>query len=629
MYIKNNLYKLSRVIISIIIYIILISINYTIGFKIDGLDGGLELILPLTLFISLYLFISYDIILKSLKSIFTFNFLNENTLMIIASIGAFILLEYIEAIAIILFFQIGALFEDYAVNKTRTSITDLMNLKIDKAYKIEGDNIIEVDVDSLKVNDIVLIKVGDKVPCDGILIEGKTNLDLKSLTGESLPIFKGINDEILSGSLNLEAPFKMKILKKYEDSTVYKILELVENSSFNKSDKERFISKFAKYYTPIVVLSALVFFLIYGFTSSDFNEAINRSLNFLVVSCPCALVISVPLTFFSTIGAASKRGILIKGANFIEEFNKINLIAFDKTGTLTKGDLKASGIKILNNMSEKEFLNIVYNIEKNSNHPIAKAIIKNIDINKTSNIDYLIKEIIGFGLIGKDKDKNIVIIGNKKLLDDRNINAPKLELSGTIIYVALNNKVIGYLNVINEIKEEAKDIIKYLKNDNIKTIMLSGDNKNVASYVSKKLALDTYHYSLLPKDKVDYIKKYKDLNNKVCFIGDGINDAPSLILSDIGISMGNIGSQSAIEASDIVFMNDELNNIKILKKMCKKAMIIVNENIYIAILLKILVLILSTLGYAPIWLAIFSDVGVAILAILNAIRILFIKNNNK
>ena len=580
-------------------------------------DSELSYLFPLSLYLVLYLAIGYDVILKAIRNISHGQIFDENFLMLIATIGAFATFEFEEAVAVLVFYQFGEFFQDYAVNRSRNSIKELMEICPTYANKIVDGSIEVVLPEEVKVGDVLLVKPGEKVPLDGIVKEGASSLDTRALTGESALREIEVGQEILSGSINIESDLEIEVTKEFSNSTVSKILELVENASSNKAKAENFISKFAKFYTPIVCLLALLLVVIPGSITGDWMTWLTRSLNFLVVSCPCALVISIPLSFFSGIGIASKNGILIKGSNYIEKLNKANIFIFDKTGTLTEGDFEVS--KVYPEDKKDEILSLAAIAESKSNHPIANSIKKAYVVD--DNLSYSLTNVQGRGIIAK-KDDEVILCGNAKLLKENGIEFKEADEIGSVIYVAKNNIFLGYIVVQDKIKEESKEVISYL-NSKGKTIMLTGDNSSVANKVASYLNLTSYKASLLPQDKVKEVEniiKNKGKNDVVCYVGDGINDAPSLMIADVGISMGKVGSDAAIEASDVVITNDNLTKIKLSKRIAKKVITFVNENIYFAIGIKVLVLILSALGYAEMWLAIFADVGVSFLAILNSLR---------
>lgn len=617
---KKQKKELIRIIIALVLFIVLLIIDKVLNLEtIIPNANNYGWLLPFFLYLSLYLYIGYDVLYKAIRNIFHGEIFDENFLMCLATIGAFGIKEFSEGVAVLLLYQIGEWFQDYAVKKSRKSISSLMDIRPDYANLIKDNGkVIEVDPNELKVDDFILIKPGEKVPVDGIIVEGTSSLDTKALTGESLPFDVNVNSKVISGSINLTGLIKVKVEKKFQDSTVSKILDLVENASSKKSKSENFITKFAKIYTPLVVLGAVLLVIIGGAITNEWIAWLERSLNFLVVACPCALVISVPLSFFAGIGCASKYGILIKGSSYVEKLNKANVFIFDKTGTLTKGNFVIS--KIYPENKKDEILKYAAICEYNSNHPIALAIKKSYTFEVDNTYDLI--DVAGKGLIAK-KDNELILAGNNKLMLDYNINVPNVNEIGTTVYIAKNNQFIGYLVVSDEIKEDSKKLIKYLKQNNIKTIMFTGDNEKIASSVANELCISEYKASLLPQNKAEELKimlNNKNKNDVICFVGDGINDAPSLMMSDIGISMGGIGSDAAIEASDIVLMHDDLDSLIIAKKIAKKTLLIVKENIIFAILIKVLVLILSICGYAFMWLAICADVGVCLLAILNSLR---------
>lgn len=617
---KKQKKELIRIIIALVLFIVLLIIDKVLNLEtIIPNANNYGWLLPFFLYLSLYLYIGYDVLYKAIRNIFHGEIFDENFLMCLATIGAFGIKEFSEGVAVLLLYQIGEWFQDYAVKKSRKSISSLMDIRPDYANLIKDNGkVVEVDPNELKVDDFILIKPGEKVPVDGIIVEGTSSLDTKALTGESLPFDVNVNSKVISGSINLTGLIKVKVEKKFQDSTVSKILDLVENASSKKSKSENFITKFAKIYTPLVVLGAVLLVIIGGAITNEWIAWLERSLNFLVVACPCALVISVPLSFFAGIGCASKYGILIKGSSYVEKLNKANVFIFDKTGTLTKGNFVIS--KIYPENKKDEILKYAAICEYNSNHPIALAIKKSYTFEVDNTYDLI--DVAGKGLIAK-KDNELIFAGNNKLMLDYNINVPNINEIGTTVYIAKNNQFIGYLVVSDEIKEDSKKLIKYLKQNNIKTIMFTGDNEKIASSVANELCISEYKASLLPQNKAEELKNMlnnKNKNDVICFVGDGINDAPSLMMSDIGISMGGIGSDAAIEASDIVLMHDDLDSLIIAKKIAKKTLLIVKENIIFAILIKVLVLILSICGYAFMWLAICADVGVCLLAILNSLR---------
>lgn len=581
------------------------------------------------LFIISYIIVGKEILEKAFKNITRGKVFDENFLMTVATLGAFLIGEYPEAVAVMLFYQIGELFQSYAVDKSRKSVAALMDIRPDYANLLDDGKEIKVNPEKVNIGDVIIIKPGEKIPIDGVVIEGNTSLNTFALTGETVPREVGKKDEVLSGSINNEGLIKVKTTKKFSDSTVSKILDLVENASSKKSNSENFISKFAKYYTPIVVVIALTLCIFPPIIlNQKFTTWIYRGLSFLVVSCPCALVVSIPLSFFGGIGASSKIGVLIKGSNYLESLSKTETIICDKTGTLTEGVFEVQKIEPVD-ISEKELLKYAAYTEHFSNHPISmslkKAYGKKIDSSKVTNT----KEISGKGVIATIDNKEI-IVGNEKILKDENIKYVKSEEVGTIIYIAIDKKFAGTIVISDKIKKDAKKAIRLFRKNNVKKIvMLTGDKENISKEVFDELKLDDYKAELLPQDKVEIVEqiiKEKTESKQVAFIGDGINDAPVLALSDIGIAMGGAGSDAAIEAADIVIMTDEPSKLADAMKISKKTMKIVKENIIFAITVKIVVLLLSALGLATMWAAVFADVGVSVIAILNALRILRVKN---
>lgn len=610
----------------------IILMAFSIIILIIGLLLESYVILSTILFIISYLVISYDILIKSFKNIIRGQIFDENFLMAIASIGALILKEYHEAILVIFLYKLGELFQDYALNNSHKSIKNLLELQPKVANLVINDEVKEVDPSIVNVNDIILIKVGERIPLDGIIIEGSSSFDTSSINGESLPKDLEVNDYVNSGYINLSKVIKVKVLKEYKDSTVSKMLKLIEESSVNKSNNEKFITKFSKYYTPLVCLLAFLVALIPSLIhiinpniiKEGFDIWVYRALVFLVVSCPCALVISVPLAFFSGIGRCSKDGILVKGSNYLEKMSKVSSIVFDKTGTITKGNFVVSEV-YNENTSKEEVLKYAYICDYYSNHPIALAIkdkCKDLNIELGSNYE----ELSGLGskcLI----DNKVLLVGNHKLMELNNIEYSKLDLIGTIIYVSLDNVYLGSIVIKDELKDNIKESINKINNQNISTLMLSGDNESIVKEVCESVDIKSYKANLNPIEKVNELEKeIKKAKDNVIFIGDGVNDAPSLVKADVGISMGSIGSDVAIESSDIVINDDNIDKINTLLKVSKKTTNIVKQNIIFSIGVKVLVMILSAIGFANIILGIFADVGVMILAVLNAIRILRVKS---
>ena len=610
-----------KIVVSFILFMLAIIFN----FNNDWINKGLYIIS--------YLIVGFEIIKKAIRNIFRGKVFDENFLMTVATIGAFGIGEFPEAVAVMLFYQVGELFQSYAVDKSRKSISSLMDIRPDYA-NIERDGKVErVDPDEVNVGDIIIIKPGEKVPLDGIIMEGKSSLDTKALTGQPLPKDVEEGEEVLSGCINLNGVLRVQITKEFEESTVSKILDLVENASSKKSKSENFITKFATYYTPIVVLIALVLAIVPPLIidGAMFSDWIYRALSFLVVSCPCALVISIPLSFFGGIGAASKIGVLIKGSNYLEAISNAEIVVFDKTGTLTEGKFEVQEVSSID-MSKEELLKYAAYAENYSNHPISISVKmaygKEIDKSKIEST----QELSGLGIVARVLDKE-VFVGNDKLMKEKEIEYTKCDEVGTILYVAVDGKYVGYILIADRIKRDSYNAIKGLKKNGIKkTVMLTGDKRNVGETVAKKLGLDKVYAELLPDGKVKRVEKLlkeKSDNGKLVFVGDGINDAPVLALSDIGIAMGALGSDAAIEAADVVIMTDEPSKIVNAIQLSKRTMNIVKQNIFFAIGVKILVLILSALGISTMWEAVFADVGVSVIAIINSLRVLNVKNISK
>lgn len=577
------------------------------------------------IFIIAYFIIGYDILLKAFKNINRGKVFDENFLMSVATIGALFIGNIPEAVSVMLFYQVGELFQSYAVDKSRKSVADLMDIRPDYANVIRNDKNIKVDPNEVNIEETILVKPGEKIPLDGIIIEGNSMLNTIALTGETIPKIVGKGDKVVSGCVNIEGILKIKVTKKFGESTVSKILELVENATSRKSSSEAFITKFAKYYTPIVCTIALVLAIFPPLIlKQPFNTWIYRALSFLVVSCPCALVVSIPLSFFGGIGASSSIGVLVKGSNYLEALSNTEIVVCDKTGTLTEGVFKVQKIEAIS-ISNEELLKYAAYAEIFSNHPIAlslkEAYGKKIDSKSITDI----KEISGKGVFAKIDGKEI-LVGNEKLLKEKNIDFNKSNDIGTIVYVVVDNKYCGYIVISDRIKKDSYKAISLLKKNNVKKIvMLTGDKSDISRKVSEELNLDEFHSELLPQDKVKKVEKLmleKSDGGKLLFIGDGINDAPVLALSDVGVAMGCLGSDAAIEAADIVIMNDEPSKIAEAIKISHKTMRIVKENIVFAITVKMVVLVLSALGIATMWFAVFADVGVSVIAILNALRIL-------
>ena len=586
--------------------------------------------LKLIIYIIAYLMVGYNVIKKALRNIFRGDLFDENFLMSIATIGAIITGEYLEAVLVMLLYQIGELFQSYAVGKSRKSITDLMDIRPDYANIERDGKLIKVDSEEVNIGEQIVVQPGEKIPLDGLVKKGKSMLDTSALTGESIPRKAEKGDAVLSGCINKTGILTIQVTKKFEESTASKILDLVENASNKKAKAENFITKFAKYYTPIVVILALILAFLPPLFIKNLTvmDCVKRAMTFLVISCPCALVISVPLGFFGGIGGASKKGILIKGSNYLETLSKTKTIVFDKTGTLTEGKFQV--IKIESNNKEK-LLDIATLAESFSTHPIALAIKEKgkSDINK--NRIKNIKEVAGKG-ISAQIDNKAVYVGNDKLMEEHEINYKKTEEIGTIIYVAEEKECLGFIVIADKIKENAKETISILKNKNHinSTIMLTGDKTEIASSIATQVGVDKVYAELLPKDKVDKLEmilKEQNKNEKVAFVGDGMNDAPVLTRADVGIAMGALGSDAAIEAADVVIMDDDISKINDAIKLSQRTIRIVKQNIYFAIGIKIFFLLLGALGIANMMEAVFADVGVSMIAILNSMRALKVKKN--
>ena len=613
--------KVIKIIVALILFIIALVLNFN-----NELVNNI-------IYIIAYVIVGFEIVKKAIKNIIRGKLFDENFLMTIATLGAFGIGEFPEAVAVMLFYQIGESFQDYAVDKSRKSITSLINIRPDYANVERNGKLLKVNPDDVKIGEIVVIKPGEKIPLDGNIIEGRSSIDTKALTGESLPKDVVEGEDVLSGCINLNSVIKVKVTKEYGESTVSKILDLVENASSKKSKSENFITKFAQYYTPIVVIVAVFLVVLPTLIIKDavFSDWLYRALSFLVVSCPCALVISIPLSFFGGIGGASKMGVLIKGSNYLEAIANTEIVVFDKTGTLTEGVFEVQQVNAIG-ISEEELLKITAYSENYSNHPIAASIKK--AYNKEIDEKQIIKtqELSGLGIAAKI-GKQDVLVGNEKLMDEKQIKFTKCNDIGTTLYVAIDKKYVGCIVIADKIKYDAIKTIKELKKNNIKKItMLTGDKKEVGEYVAKMLGIEKVYTELLPDGKVEKVEELmreKSEKGKLVFVGDGINDAPVLAVSDIGIAMGGLGSDAAIEVADVVFMTDEPSKIVDTIYLSKKTMRIVKENIIFAIMVKMLVLVLSALGISTMWEAVFADVGVSVIAIINALRVLRIKNKYK
>ncbi len=591
----------------------------------------MNLTLQLILMLIAYILVGKDTVLGAIKNVEKGDFLDEKFLMTIATLGAILIGEYPEAVAVMLFYEVGELFQGYAINKSRKSIADMMDIKPEYANVIRNNKSQRVDPDEVQIGETIEIKPGERVPLDATVVKGESTLDTSALTGESVPVEVREGANILSGCININGLIIAEVTKEYFDSTVNKVLDLVENASAKKSKSERLITRFSKIYTPIVIGLAVLLAILPPIISGEYNFRvwIFRALSFLVVSCPCAFVISVPLSFFSGIGAASRAGVLIKGGNYLEALSKVDTVVFDKTGTLTKGVFNVQKVVVLDkNIDKDKFISLVAAAESGSNHPISKSIQKYYDKEIDTNSINSIKEISGKG-IEAIIDNRKILVGNEKL-----INIPKdisIDDIGTILYVEIDNKFAGYIVISDELKKDSKKTIKDLKDIGIKkTIMLTGDLEKVSKKVGKDLDLDEVYTNLLPQDKVskfEEIIENKKSKGNVVFVGDGINDAPVLARADVGIAMGAMGSDAAIEAADVVIMTDEPSKIVTAIKSSKRTMKIAMQNITLAFGIKAIVLILSALGIADMWMAVFADTGVTILAVLNSFRALKIENN--
>lgn len=612
---NNERIILSRIVLAILLFITAMLFTHSTILKCTVLGMA-------------YLIAGYDIIFKALKNIIKGQVFDENFLMGIATLGAIGIKEYPEAVMVMVLYQIGEYLQDKAVEKSQNSITELMDIRPDYANIEKNGDLIKISPYEVKIGDTIIVKTGEKIPLDGIIIDGTATLDTSALTGESRPREVKIGDEAISGCINTNGLLKIRVTKEYGQSTVSKILDLVENASSKKTKTENFITKFAKIYTPVVVLAALFLAILPPLIlGSNFSVWINRALTFLVISCPCALVISVPLGFFAGIGGASKCGILVKGSSYLELLSKPETIVFDKTGTLTQGCFKVVKIVQQEDTTKKELLELTAYAESYSNHPIAlsikKAYDKNIDKNRISEIS----EIAGNGVRAEINGCSI-LVGNENLLKNHNISFQKANETGTIVYTAKNSKFLGYIVISDELKEDAQKAIMELKKLKLQTVMLTGDTEDSGLRVAKELNLDKAYTQLLPIDKVDKIEdiiEQKTKTKSVIFVGDGINDAPVLTRADVGIAMGGLGSDAAIEAADVVIMDDKPTKVATAIKIAKQTLTIVKENIAFALGIKGLFLILGAFGFVTMWGAVFADVGVTLIAVLNSLRALKIK----
>ena len=606
-----------RLMVGLILYVLALIADYVLSPR--NIPGA-------CMFLPAYLVVGYDILLKALKGITRGRVFDENFLMSIATIGAFLIGEYTEGVAVMFFYQVGELFQSYAVGRSRDSIAELMNIRPDRARVIRDGKEEEVDPESVEAGDIILVKPGERIPLDGVIVKGETSLNTSALTGESMPVMKRPGDEVLSGCINLNGLIEIKCLKRFYDSTVSKILDLVENASDKKSKAENFITRFARYYTPAVVLCAFTVAVIPSLITGRWEFWLHKALAFLVVSCPCALVISVPLSFFGGIGGASKRGILIKGGNYMEQLSKVSVMALDKTGTLTKGSF--SVVRTEPEQRREEILKYAAIAESASNHPIALSIRQAAGEIKAEG--YEIFETAGEGVRAKNGSEEI-IVGNERFMLNNGIKILEKSESGTTVYVAHNKEYTGRIIISDVLKEDARDFIIQLRSLGITPYMLTGDNEKSAHETASETGIENYESSLLPGEKMEKIEELisveKPKKRTVSFVGDGINDAPVLRRSDVGIAMGGIGSDSAIEAADIVIMQDKLSSIITAVNICKKTMKLVYQNIIFSIAVKTGVMILAVIADLSwiMWLAVFADVGVTVIAILNAMRALSFK----
>ena len=611
---------------------ILVSLSLLIAISLIPIENET---LRFILYMIPYFIVGYDILYKAFLSIKNRTSFDENFLMAVATIGAVALGEYQEGVEVMLFYQIGEWFQSYAVGKSRKNIAALMDIRPEYANLETADGIEEVDPEEVQIGDIIVVKVGEKIPLDGEVVDGKTSLNTAALTGESRPRDVESGDQVISGCINMTSPIRIRTTKLYEDSTVAKVLDLIENATSNKSRSEDFITKFARYYTPAVCYSALALavlpplfirFVLHG--EWAFATWIFRALTFLVISCPCALVISIPLTFFAGIGGASKAGVLIKGSNYLEALSKTRVVAFDKTGTVTLGVFEVTTIHNTD-LSADELLEYAAHAEALSNHPIARSIVRKYQGVLDKQRILSVREISGKGIEALIDEKR-VLIGNDKLMHDNNIEPQECHDEGAVIHVAIDGSYCGHIHIGDQIKENAEKAIRDLKNNGVrKTIMLTGDEDKTARIVAEKLSIDEVRSELLPQDKVGIVEELireKNENETVVFVGDGINDAPVISMADVGIAMGSLGSDAAIEAADVVLMDDDPAKIAKAIRIARKCMTIVYENIIFAITVKLITLILSALGMAQMWLAIFADVGVMVIAVINAIRALGVKD---
>lgn len=619
---EKKLTKNQKALIRVVTAIVLFGAAFITEKVLDAKAIDASVWMWLGIYLAIYLFIGWDVAFRAVTGVFRGELLDENFLMFIATVGAFAVREFPEAVAVMAFYQLGELFQNYAVGKSRASIASLMDIRPDVATVIRGGEEIVVDPEEVEIGEIILVRPGEKIPLDGVVVEGTGTLNTAALTGESAPVDVAPGSDVISGSISVSAALKIRSTKAFGESTVSKILDLVENASSEKAKAENFITKFARYYTPAVVIGAVLLAVVPPLFLGISDGAVwmswlTRALSFLVVSCPCALVISVPLSFFGAIGGASKAGILVKGGNYLEVLNETDVFVMDKTGTITKGSFEVK--KVLPEAKRDEILAAAAIAERLSTHPIARSIEEATGGEAPS--DYRIEEIAGEG-VKAARGEEVIYAGNKRLMARAGVAAEDINEVGTIVYVAKNGEYLGAIVIGDTIKPDSARAIAELKAEGSRTVMLTGDNEKTAAAIAAEAGVDEYASGLLPADKVEHIAKYLGRKRKTAFVGDGINDAPVLMRADVGLAMGALGSDSAIEAADIVLMNDSLASIPVAKRIAKKTMRIVYENIVFALGVKAAILILSAFGITGMWLAIFADVGVAVLAILNAMRML-------
>ena len=619
---EKKLTKNQKALIRVVTAIVLFGAAFITEKVLDAKAINTSVWMWLGIYLAIYLFIGWDVAFRAVTGVFRGELLDENFLMFIATVGAFAVREFPEAVAVMAFYQLGELFQNYAVGKSRASIASLMDIRPDVATVIRGGEEIVVDPEEVEIGEIILVRPGEKIPLDGVVEGGTGTLNTAALTGESAPVDVAPGSEVISGSISVSAALKIRSTKAFGESTVSKILDLVENASSEKAKAENFITKFARYYTPAVVIGAVLLAVVPPLFLGISDGAVwmswlTRALSFLVVSCPCALVISVPLSFFGAIGGASKAGILVKGGNYLEVLNETDVFVMDKTGTITKGSFEVK--KVLPEAKRDEILAAAAIAERLSTHPIARSIEEATGGEAPS--DYQIEEIAGEG-VKAARGEEVIYAGNKRLMARAGVAAEEINEVGTIVYVAKNGEYLGAIVIGDTIKPDSARAIAELKAEGSRTVMLTGDNEKTAAAIAAEAGVDEYASGLLPAGKVEHIAKYLGRKRKTAFVGDGINDAPVLMRADVGLAMGALGSDSAIEAADIVLMNDSLASIPVAKRIAKKTMRIVYENIVFALGVKAAILILSALGITGMWLAIFADVGVAVLATLNAMRML-------